>query len=186
MTQHTGSASTALQFDGEYTDAETGYQYLQARYYDPATGQFISIDPEVSLTSQAYAYTGSNPLNAADPTGLSWWNPFSWNRHTWEVIAKAAEYVAKVAAVVIAAAALCVETACLGDLTFIAAAVEEIGWGTEFAADVVGTIADTAIAIQTCHNSTFSKNCVTAVGGALAQGAKTYQSWQSRPGNGQD
>jgi RHS repeat-associated protein len=53
LTRHTGSASTALRFDGEYTDAETGYQYLQARYYDPATGQFISVGPEVSLTSQA-------------------------------------------------------------------------------------------------------------------------------------
>jgi RHS repeat-associated protein len=193
VTRHAGPASTALQFDGQYTDAETGYQYLQARYYDPATAQFLTVDPEVTLTSQAYLYAGSNPLNATDPTGLSWWNPFSWNRHTWDVIAKVAEIVAKVAVVVAAAVALCAETACLGDLAFLgidSAALyetaEAISWGVEFTADVVGTIADTAIAIQTCNSSVFSRNCVKAAGHTLAQAGNTLQSWNSRPGNGED
>ncbi len=57
-------------FAGEYTDAETGFEYLQARYYDPATGQFISVDPLKDLTGQPYAYTSDNPLSASDPTGL--------------------------------------------------------------------------------------------------------------------
>ncbi len=38
------------QYDGEYTDNETGNQYLRARYYDPATGQFLSADPIESKT----------------------------------------------------------------------------------------------------------------------------------------
>lgn len=41
------------------------------RYYDPQSGQFISVDPLVDLTGQAYSYTGGNPVNAPDPTGLS-------------------------------------------------------------------------------------------------------------------
>ena len=35
------------------------------------TGQFLSIDPEVSTTNQPYVYTGDNPVNASDPTGLN-------------------------------------------------------------------------------------------------------------------
>jgi uncharacterized protein RhaS with RHS repeats len=41
------------------------------RYYDPATGQFLSVDPLVDDTGQAYAYTGDDPVNEADPTGRS-------------------------------------------------------------------------------------------------------------------
>ncbi len=57
-------------FAGQYTDAETGFQYLRARYYDPATGQFLSRDPMEALTRSAYGYVDGNPLNGTDPTGL--------------------------------------------------------------------------------------------------------------------
>jgi hypothetical protein len=40
------------------------------RYYDPTTGQFLSVDPLVDRTGQPYAYVGGNPVNALDPTGL--------------------------------------------------------------------------------------------------------------------
>jgi uncharacterized protein RhaS with RHS repeats len=40
------------------------------RYYDPATGQFLSVDPLVDETGQPYAYTGDDPVNAVDPNGL--------------------------------------------------------------------------------------------------------------------
>jgi len=39
------------------------------RYYDPGTGQFLSVDPLVDETGQPYAYTGGDPVNATDPTG---------------------------------------------------------------------------------------------------------------------
>jgi hypothetical protein len=39
------------------------------RYYDPATDQFLSIDPAVAATDQPYVFTNDDPLNAEDPTG---------------------------------------------------------------------------------------------------------------------
>jgi uncharacterized protein RhaS with RHS repeats len=39
------------------------------RYYDPATGQFLSVDPMVEQTQQAYIYVGDDPVNSCDPSG---------------------------------------------------------------------------------------------------------------------
>lgn len=66
----TGSISTPLGFAGEYTDPETGLQYLRARYYDPITGQFLNRDPAVGSTRDAYGYAGRSPVNLSDPSGL--------------------------------------------------------------------------------------------------------------------
>lgn len=44
--------------------------YLRNRYYDPATGQFLTRDPLEAQTGQPYSYTGDDPLNATDPSGL--------------------------------------------------------------------------------------------------------------------
>jgi hypothetical protein len=41
------------------------------RYYDPATDQFLSIDPDVAQTDQPYVFTNDDPLNAEDPLGTS-------------------------------------------------------------------------------------------------------------------
>ena len=40
-------------------------------YYDPATGQFVTVDPLVDQTEQAYAYVGGDPVNLTDPSGQS-------------------------------------------------------------------------------------------------------------------
>jgi hypothetical protein len=39
------------------------------RYYDPVTGQFLTVDPDVAESGQPYAFTGDDPLNATDPLG---------------------------------------------------------------------------------------------------------------------
>jgi RHS repeat-associated protein len=57
-------------YAGQYTDAETGLQYVRARYYEPATGQLLTRDPLANLTRQRYSYAGDDPSNLADPTGL--------------------------------------------------------------------------------------------------------------------
>ena len=77
VTSHTGAVSTNLQFAGQFTDNETGLQYLQARYYDPATAQFVSVDPAVSWTMEAYAYANQNPLDGSDPSGMWCFPPWS-------------------------------------------------------------------------------------------------------------
>ena len=42
-----------------------------ARYYDPSTGQFLSVDPAIALTETPYSYVGDDPVNEADPSGLA-------------------------------------------------------------------------------------------------------------------
>lgn len=59
-----------MRYAGEYQDAETGLYYLRARYYDPTTQQFLTRDPLVAATEQAYNYAAGSPLNAKDPSGL--------------------------------------------------------------------------------------------------------------------
>lgn len=70
LTQKTGTADTLLRWNGQAQDAETGLYYLRARYYDPATAQFLSVDPLVSATRDIYTYANNNPLNQSDPLGL--------------------------------------------------------------------------------------------------------------------
>jgi RHS repeat-associated protein len=67
----TGTASTPLGYDGQYTSADTGLIYLRARSYDPSTAQFLSVDPLVEMTSEQYGFAKENPLDGADASGLS-------------------------------------------------------------------------------------------------------------------
>jgi RHS repeat-associated protein len=66
----TGTGTSPLGFAGQYTDAESGLQYLRARFYDPVTGQFMARDPLESVTRYPYSYGFQNPLNRSDPSGL--------------------------------------------------------------------------------------------------------------------
>ena len=52
---------------GHPTD-DGGLIYMRARYYDPASGRFISEDPGYNGTNW-YAYCGNNPINGVDPSG---------------------------------------------------------------------------------------------------------------------
>jgi RHS repeat-associated protein len=66
----TGSATTPFMYAGQYLDSTTGLYYMQARWYEPATGQFLSVDPLAEETEQAFAYSGDDPVNDSDPSGL--------------------------------------------------------------------------------------------------------------------
>jgi RHS repeat-associated protein len=70
LTASTGTASNPFRYAGQYTDTETGYQYLRNRYYDPATAQFLTRDPLVAITHAPYNYANNTPLNETDPLGL--------------------------------------------------------------------------------------------------------------------
>ena len=64
-----------LRYRGYYYDTETGYYYLQSRYYNPKWGRFISpdnfgyIDNSTRLGFNAYIYCINNPVMFTDPTG---------------------------------------------------------------------------------------------------------------------
>lgn len=71
-----GTDTTPLGYAGQQTDPESGLQYLRARSYDPATGQFLTRDPLLDQTGQPYAYGEGDPINNVDPSGsISWPTP---------------------------------------------------------------------------------------------------------------
>ena len=65
-----------LRYRGYYYDTETGFYYLQTRYYDPAIGRFINADEFATtnvvglLSSNMFAYCENNPVNRSDVNGL--------------------------------------------------------------------------------------------------------------------
>ncbi|WP_320109509.1 RHS repeat-associated core domain-containing protein [Amycolatopsis mediterranei] len=65
-----GGTTTPFGFAGQYTDAESGLLYLRARYYDPATGQFLTRDPALPLSGSVYGYADGDPIGRKDPSGL--------------------------------------------------------------------------------------------------------------------
>jgi RHS repeat-associated protein len=78
---------TIFGYSGREFDDETGSQYNRARYYNPATGRFLSQDPsgvEASGDYNLYRYAGNNPLNASDPTGLRTFLLVSAGRRNFE------------------------------------------------------------------------------------------------------
>jgi RHS repeat-associated protein len=65
----TGTTPNVYRYQGEALDSETGLYYLRARYYDPAVGRFLSVDPLTDQGERPYAYAGADPVNGHDPTG---------------------------------------------------------------------------------------------------------------------
>jgi RHS repeat-associated protein len=57
-----GTATTPLGYDAQYTSTDTGLIYMRARTYDPATAQFLSVDPFVALTGEPYSYAEDDPI----------------------------------------------------------------------------------------------------------------------------
>jgi RHS repeat-associated protein len=78
---NSGKVASQKTYIGEYSDSETGLSYLNARYYDPDRGQFLSQDPvfvnlgvdertEVALANpqlqNTYSYGVNNPIKNTD------------------------------------------------------------------------------------------------------------------------
>jgi RHS repeat-associated protein len=161
LTTHTGTADTSLRFAGQYQDP-TGLYYLQARYYDPATAQFLTVDPLAGLTQQPYSYAGNNPLTFTDPLGLC--------IICWKTISRVANDVTNVAGVVA-----------------VAAVVTVLVVGTDGAAapillSIAGYAGDVALAgsvtagVSTCYGAATTPganfdDCYVAAGDALIAGA---------------
>lgn len=66
--------TNVFRYGGQYFDIETGTYYLQARYYDPAIGRFISADSYPGkdndpLSLNLYTYCNNNPILYFDEDG---------------------------------------------------------------------------------------------------------------------
>ena len=91
-----------IRYRGYYYDNETGFYYLQSRYYDPANCRFISADTRLDLNYgttnlNLFAYCGNNPIMYIDPSGHCLivypcgsedpWDcdvPYTGSYHLWE------------------------------------------------------------------------------------------------------
>ena len=63
-----------LRYRGYYYDSETGFYYLQSRYYDPEICRFINADSYAStgqgfIGYNMFAYCGNNPIVFLDCRG---------------------------------------------------------------------------------------------------------------------
>ena len=63
-----------FRYRGYIYDSESGFYYLQSRYYDPEVGRFINADLYIStgtgiLNYNIYSYCANNPINFKDDSG---------------------------------------------------------------------------------------------------------------------
>ncbi len=72
--EQTGDTENHYLYTGEYYDGTPNLYYLKARYMNPSTGTFISMDTyEGSIydpdTLHKYLYANGNPVKYSDPSG---------------------------------------------------------------------------------------------------------------------
>jgi RHS repeat-associated protein len=119
-----------LRFPGQYYDAETGLHYNRARYYDPALGSYLSLDPAFSAGSDnLYRYAAGNPINVSDPLGLFGESWPGWVKTTVSVLGGAAVVGA---AILLAPAELTVAAA-IGLTMAVGAVAGAVGFGLDAA-----------------------------------------------------
>lgn len=69
-----GAAPNGPGYTGHVNDPDTGLVYMQARYYDPEVGRFLSVDPVGASPGlltffNRFAYVDNNPISGIDPFG---------------------------------------------------------------------------------------------------------------------
>jgi RHS repeat-associated protein len=74
-----GTPDSPFGYAGQFADTSSrvpsGFGNMRARWYQAQTGQFTSVDPDFGQSDQAYGYTGDDPVNGIDPTGLLFVGP---------------------------------------------------------------------------------------------------------------
>jgi RHS repeat-associated protein len=77
--QALGQPPDGFGYTGHVNDPDTGLVYMQARYYDPEMGRFLSVDPVSAYETEdwrhfnRYAYAYNNPMTFNDPDGRMPW-----------------------------------------------------------------------------------------------------------------
>ena len=74
--EHSNTNKTPYLFNGKELDEETGLYYYGARYYDPRTSVWQSVDPlaEKYPHISSFGYCGNNPIKHIDPDGRKYVN----------------------------------------------------------------------------------------------------------------
>ncbi len=74
---YTDNFNNRWKFNGKELDEETGLYYYGARFYNPSTSLWLSVDPlaEKFPAWSPYNYTMNNPVNMVDPDGRA---PLDW------------------------------------------------------------------------------------------------------------
>jgi RHS repeat-associated protein len=72
-----GKVVEGVGYTGHVMDPVSGLTYMQQRYYDPAVGRFLSVDPVTALSDPVgyfgrYHYANNNPYKFTDPDGRAW------------------------------------------------------------------------------------------------------------------
>ena len=62
-------------YGGHREHAASGFVYMNARWFDPGSGTFLSVDPLIANVADpqshnGYTYVRNNPLRSTDPTGM--------------------------------------------------------------------------------------------------------------------
>ena len=81
LENHLNSYNTPYKFNSKELDDETGYYYYGARYYNPRTSLWLSVDPlaEKMPSWSPYNYTFNNPVKYTDPYGREPFNEYDKN-----------------------------------------------------------------------------------------------------------
>jgi RHS repeat-associated protein len=153
-----GTNVTPFGFQGSYTDA-TGEIYLIHRYYDPATGQFLSIDPDVAETGQPYVFTNDDPLNAEDPLGDCWgWCTFTDAAHAvTKAVSSAGDLVYKYRVTIILGVVTVAAVAATGGIGIALVGEEAVALGTLSASADAATIAESSGSFDDLLGATVEK-----------------------------
>jgi RHS repeat-associated protein len=77
IVNRTGTTPNMFLYVGEQWDANAGFYYNRARWYNPAQGRFTSVDPwsgdpQCPASLHRYLYCGADPINLIDPSGEYW------------------------------------------------------------------------------------------------------------------
>ncbi len=96
----TGETVNDFLYRGEQFDSFTGLYYLRARYMNPSTGTFITMDEYAGsifepVSLHKYLYANANPVTYSDPSGYSIDNDLKFYKQAWLSIEEALEYEAK-------------------------------------------------------------------------------------------
>lgn len=88
LSESTPEVYNPYQYNGKYSDNETGFYYLNARYYNPEIGRFMQEDAyhgniNNASTLNLYNYCGSNPIAYEDSTGHFWETAFDVASLAW-------------------------------------------------------------------------------------------------------